>query len=149
MILVRDAMQREVVWLVRDQSVAEAAAVFDERDIGGAPVCDRDGRVLGLLTKTDVAACAARSELDRSVEEAMTPEVISVGADEPLDRAISVMAFEGVHRLVVLDDALHLTGILTAMDVLRELAGFGRKATRRVVAVAPPPTRVATAPRGS
>jgi CBS domain-containing protein len=47
------------------------------------------------------------------------------------------MAFEGLHRLVVLDERSHLAGIITAMDVLREMAGFGRKATMRVIAVAP------------
>jgi predicted transcriptional regulator len=47
------------------------------------------------------------------------------------------MAFEGVHRLLVVDEAEHLVGIVTSMDVLRELAGFPRPQDR-VVAVAPP-----------
>ena len=132
-----DAMQKDVVFLWRDQTVAEAASVLDERGIGGAPVCDRDGRVLGMLTKSDIAECAARADLKLSVERAMMPEVISVGADEPLERAISVMAFEGVHRLVVLDANSQLAGVISSMDVLRELAGFGRQATRRSVTRSP------------
>lgn len=138
MTLVRDAMQTEVIWLWHDQALADAAAVFSEHDIGGAPVCNRDGMVVGLLSKTDVTASAARSDSGRSVESAMTREVISVGADEPLERAISIMAFEGVHRLLVLDAQSQLAGIITSMDVLRELAGFGRTATRRPVAPPPP-----------
>lgn len=138
MALVRDAMERNVVYLWRDQTMAEAAAVLAERDISGAPVCDRDGRVLGMLTKSDVVECAAKADLACSVENAMTPEVISIGVDEPLERAISLMAFEGVHRLVALDGQSRLAGILSTMDVLRELAGYGHEKTRRVIAVGPP-----------
>ncbi|MCC6903394.1 MAG: CBS domain-containing protein [Polyangiaceae bacterium] len=130
-------MQKDVVCLWRDQTVAEAATVLDERGIGGAPVCDRDGKVLGILTKSDIAECAAREDLKLSVERAMMPEVISVGADEPLERAISIMAFEGVHRLAVLDAESRLAGLISSMDVLRELAGFGRLATRRSIARSP------------
>lgn len=136
-----DVMQREVVCLWRDQIVAEAASVLDEHDISGAPVCDRAGNVLGMLSKTDVTECAARSDLQLSVEAAMTPEVISVRVEEPLERAISVMAFEGVHRLVVLDRESHLAGIISSMDVLRELAGFGKERTRSPVRTALPPQR--------
>lgn len=135
---VHDAMQPSVVWLMRDQSLQQAAVVLAEHDIGGAPVCDREGNVLGVLSKTDLTEHAARHDLAQSVERAMTTNVVYVDADEPLDRAISLMAFEGVHRLIVLDERAHLAGIITSMDVLRELAGYGRKASMRVIAVAPP-----------
>lgn len=136
---VRDAMQRSVVWLMRDQSLRDAAGVLAEHDIGGAPVCDRDGNVLGILTKTDLIHSLVHEDLDQSVERAMTRGAFCVAADDPLDRATSLMAFEGVHRLVVLDEHAHLAGIITPLDVLRELAGFGRKARMRVIGVAPPP----------
>ena len=131
-------MERLVLWVLADQTVAEAAALFADESIGGAPVCDPKGRVVGMLTKTDVAECVAAHETERLVEEVMNPEVISVSASDRLERAIAVMAFEGVHRLIVLDDAHRLVGIVTAMDVMRELAGFGRRATRPEVAAPPP-----------
>jgi predicted transcriptional regulator len=138
MVLVRQVMESDVSWVLRDQTIAQAAALFAEKNISGAPVCDGTGRVLGMLTKTDIAECAAAHDTARLVEEAMTCEVISLGADEPLERAIHVMAFEGVHRLIVLDSDRHLVGIITSMDILRDLAGFGRRSTRQEIAVAPP-----------
>jgi predicted transcriptional regulator len=134
---VRDVMERLVLWVLVDQTVAEAAALFADESIGGAPVCDASGRVVGMLTKTDVADCVAAQETERLVEDVMNPEVISVGAAERLERAIAVMAFEGVHRLVVLDEGHRLVGIITATDVMRELAGFGRRATRPEIAAPP------------
>jgi CBS domain-containing protein len=138
MTLIRDAMEPSVVWLLRDQSLQEAASVLAHHDISGAPVCDREGNVLGMLTKTDLTEHLARDDVDESVERAMTKGALTVSADDPLDRAISLMAFEGVHRLVVLDERGHLAGIITSMDVLRELAGYGRRSSMRVIAVAPP-----------
>jgi hypothetical protein len=82
--------------------------------------CDQDGNVW----------------LERRERDEARP--ILVSADDPLERAITLMmAPEGVHRLVVLEDR-RLAGIITAMDVLRELAGFGRRNSLRVIAVAPP-----------
>ncbi|HSQ67802.1 MAG TPA: CBS domain-containing protein [Polyangiaceae bacterium] len=135
---VRDVMERLVLWVLVDQTVSEAAALFADESIGGAPVCDPHGRVVGILTKTDVAECVAAHDTERLVGDVMNPEVISVNASDRLDRAVAVMAFEGVHRLIVLDDAHRLVGIVTPMDVLRELAGFGRRATRPPIAAPPP-----------
>lgn len=135
---VREVMEPAVLRLARDQSLREAAALFAEHDISGAPVCDREGRVLGMLTKTDLAAQAIDGNLDASVEQAMMPEVISVGVDATLERAIQLMAFEGVHRLAVLDERSRLAGIITSMDVLRELAGYGRESATPPISFAPP-----------
>ncbi len=124
-------MQSDVISLTRDQSLGEAARILAALDIGGAPVCDAAGRVVGILSKTDVVERAGRGELVGSVEDAMMPMAFSIGPDEPLESAIHLMAFEGIHRLVVLDEKSQLVGIITSMDVLRALAGFERTAMRR------------------
>ncbi len=135
---VRDVMAPIVYSLARDQSLAEAAKLFGDRDISGAPVCDRQRKVLGMLSKSDIAEFVAKNQLDHSVEEAMVREVHSVRADEPFSAAVKLMAFEGVHRVVVVDAEGGLVGILTAMDVVREISGYGRRASTRIEAVAPP-----------
>ncbi len=56
--------------------------------------------------------------------------------DHPVARAIEVMAFEGAHRLVVLDGK-RLVGIVRTMDVMRELAGFPRHGLRVVGSLRP------------
>lgn len=135
---VRDVMAPIVYSLSRDQSLAEAAKLFADRDISGAPVCDRQRKVLGMLSKTDIAEFVAKNQLDHSVEEAMVREVHSVHDDDPFSAAVKLMAFEGVHRVVVVDAQGGLVGILTAMDVVREISGYGRRASTRIEAVAPP-----------
>jgi predicted transcriptional regulator len=89
-----------------------------------------------MITKSDLAVHYGPAHQARLVGDVMTPALLSLGPDEAVERAVQLMAFEGVHRLLVLDGE-RLAGIVTSMDVLRELAGVSRPAAR-VMAVAPP-----------
>lgn len=130
-------MASDVFWIAADTPLEQAADALAHRQISGAPACDADGKIVGMFTKTDLAEHFGPAHQARLVRDVMTPEIFAVGPDEPLERAVQLMAFEGVHRLLVLDGD-RLAGIVTSMDVLRELAGFPRPG-RRVIAVAPPP----------
>ncbi|HEX8794397.1 MAG TPA: CBS domain-containing protein [Polyangiaceae bacterium] len=133
---VRDIMEPNVFWLTGDAPLDRAAEMLAERQIGGAPVCDATGRIVGIFSKTDLAEHYGCANVGRVVRDVMTPEAICVKPDDPIERAVELMAFEGVHRLLVVEGD-RLAGILTSMDVLRELAGFPRR-EHRVIAVAPP-----------
>jgi predicted transcriptional regulator len=115
----------------------EAAAALAEHQIGGAAVCTPEGKVVGVITKTDLTEAYGSAEEGRAVADVMTPEVLAVRPDDLVERAVHLMVFEGVHRLFVIDRTGALSGIVTSMDVLRELAGVPRRA-QRVEAVAPP-----------
>lgn len=134
---VREVMESNVFWLAMDAPLAFAADELAARDIGGAPVCDPRGRVVGVLTKSDLVQAFSVAPDGRVASDIMTPLALTIAPEEPLERAIEVMAFEGVHRLLVVSEDGGLEGILTSMDVLRELAGYGR-APPRIIAVAPP-----------
>lgn len=134
---VSEIMEPRVFWVPVDMPLKRAAEELSARQISGAPACSSDGRIVGMISLTDLTEHYGGADEFRFVRDAMTPEVLSVGQAEPIDRAIQLMAFEGVHRLVVIDEDERLVGIVTSMDVLRELAGFPRQ-HHRVFAVAPP-----------
>jgi CBS domain-containing protein len=127
---VRDVMEPDVVFLADDTPLGRAAQVLTENGISGAPVCSRSGAIVGMITKTDLAQSFGAAHAARLVREAMMPEVLAVAPDDPLERAVELMAFEGVHRVLVMDSAKRLLGILTSLDVLRELSGFPRRPRR-------------------
>lgn len=52
-IMVRDVMTREVRTVHEDTPIEEAARIMADNKIGGLPVM-RDGRVVGLITETDL-----------------------------------------------------------------------------------------------
>ncbi len=134
---VRDLMETEVFWVSADMPLSNAARELTARDVSGAPVCDPNGRVIGMLTKTDLVDFYGSANEERLVADAMTPEVLSVAPDDPTDQAVKLMAFEGVHRLLVIEEE-RLVGILSSMDILRELAGFPRSNRDEPIGVAPP-----------
>ena len=53
-ITVDQVMTRDVVTVGVDMPLKEAATVISERGVSGVPVCDEDGRVVGVLSESDL-----------------------------------------------------------------------------------------------
>ena len=51
---VKDIMSTDVLFLLEDNTVAEAIRLFGKRNIGGAPVIDGSGNLVGMLTDADI-----------------------------------------------------------------------------------------------
>lgn len=124
MLHIRDVMTRDVFTIPHSLGLAQAAWTLARRGIGGAPVCDDDGQIVGVISKGDLVDLAASGRDDpdaTTVADVMTPAIVSVEEDDSLVDAIQLMVGHGIHRVVVLDDAGHAAGIVTALDVLRSL----------------------------
>jgi CBS-domain-containing membrane protein len=142
---VSDVMNRAVVAVYGHQTMGEAAEVFAQHGISGAPVLDEHGRCVGVLSardfvggrsKPDPAAASIAAENTTVVREApnsrwelkdagpdrvaahMTPAVQSVAAQTPLVEAGRMMCAQHIHRLPVLDDNGRPQGMLTSLDIV-------------------------------
>jgi CBS domain-containing protein len=62
MVKVKEIMSTDVATVPPDMSVRELARFLDERGIGGAPVCDVSGKVLGVVTVSDLVRLAAEQQ---------------------------------------------------------------------------------------
>ncbi len=51
---VKDAMNPNVITLSSQMSIREAAEIMAKRNIGGAPVVDKEGKLIGILTLKDI-----------------------------------------------------------------------------------------------
>jgi CBS domain-containing protein len=122
---VADIMSRNVLTLSPEMSADEAARALAERGISGAPVSDRTGRLIGVLSRTDLADPERRPTMarPRTVGELMTAGLLTLRESEPAMNAIRLMVREEVQRIVVLDDDGRLVGIVTPSDVLAALVG--------------------------
>lgn len=58
-LVARDVMNSEVVTVREDMTVEEVASLLKEREISGAPVEDAAGRLVGVVSVTDIALAAA------------------------------------------------------------------------------------------
>ena len=116
----------EVVTLAGHATVGEAAAMLAERRIGAAPVVADEagtngGAVLGVFSERDVIACLAEhgaAGLDRSVADVMTAPAVTVGPDEPVIGALSLMTRRRVRHLPVTDGG-RLVGIVSIGDLVK------------------------------
>ncbi|WP_291270445.1 chloride channel protein [Geothrix sp.] len=131
-LLVRDFASRDVLTLNADDTL-QAARTWLEADARGAahhgfPIIDGAGRALGVLTRRDLLDPARapdaplRSLIGRPLAVALEGNSLREAADH--------MVRERVGRLLILDDAQRVVGILTRSDLLEAHAERLRHAER-------------------
>jgi CBS domain-containing protein len=99
-------------------TVLEASMLFQDANCGAVPVVDA-GRPIGILTDRDVAlAVVSNPDLGSlPVADFMTKEVISVTPDTSLEEVGIMFGRNGVYRLLVVDVAGQLLGIVAMSDL--------------------------------
>ncbi|HEX4476629.1 MAG TPA: CBS domain-containing protein [Polyangiaceae bacterium] len=115
---VADVMTKDVLWLEADEPVSLAAWTMAAEFISGAPVRDRAGKLVGVLSNADVAHHVA-PVMNTRVSAMMTPAVVSISEGASLGEAVRLFAERGIHRIVVTGSTGAVVGVLTALDVLR------------------------------
>ena len=124
MLKIADIMTRDVFTLPATCRADRAAWELALRGYTGAPVRDDAGRLVGVLSRSDLAD-PERNEgglQQREVQELMTPAMFTLPPTAPVMQAIRLMVREGIHRVIVMDDERTLVGIVTSSDVLTALA---------------------------
>ncbi len=121
MLRVRDIMTPEVVVVGAGETLDSAAQLLTDERIGGAPVIE-NGRIVGVISKTDLVDPDHKKKGKNRVEEVMTKVIYGVRPRDPVMSAVRLMALENVHRAVVIDGDGRLAGMVTPMDVIRALA---------------------------
>ncbi|HWU79061.1 MAG TPA: CBS domain-containing protein [Caulobacter sp.] len=119
---VSDAMTSQVSIARPTDTIRDVAQVMARVESGVVPVVD-DGKVVGVVTDRDIVlrVVAEGRSFDSPISEAMSDgEVLSVREDDILADATAKMASNQVRRLVVLNDAGKLTGILSLGDVAKD-----------------------------
>ena len=119
--LVKELMTGAPVSLETDEPVAAAARLMRERNIGAMPVCDPDGRLVGMLTDRDIVIRCIAS--DRNAAETRVADIMTTGAvvaetKEPLEDALQRMEHEQIRRLPVTENG-RLVGMISLADVAR------------------------------
>ena len=117
---VREAMEPRVVSVVPEMTVRELVETFQEERIRGAPVLDPAGKVIGMVSESDVLRHARDPDAAR-VGEIMGPVGAVFAPDDDLRALVRFFAADGVQRAAVIEHGI-LLGIVTPADVLRAVA---------------------------
>jgi CBS domain-containing protein len=114
-------MTRKVTCVRGDMSAAEARARMLSRGVSGLPVVDNWGRAIGVVSKTDLVEHEVTASSQKTVNEIMMPMVFALGQEMSIGQAAALMAYEGIHRVIVVDDGGYLVGVVSSLDLARWL----------------------------
>ena len=115
----RDIMTTNVIRISPEETVAVAARMLTNYNIGAMPVCGGDGKVCGMITDRDIVTrclAAERSATSTTVQEVMTPGIRSVRPDMELQTAAAIMSSNQIRRLPVMENG-KLCGIVSLGDM--------------------------------
>ncbi|QQR83505.1 CBS domain-containing protein [Candidatus Peregrinibacteria bacterium] len=145
---VRELMTHPAVSVGDDSTIKEVFAVLKKHDIVGVPVVNAHQKVVGIVTESDLIKHFTTLGTPRAIDvlgslvylesltefnqhlkehcsewvrDLMTPQVVVVQANAPLQTAIDLMEANGVNRLPVVDEQHRLVGMLTRSNLLKHL----------------------------
>jgi CBS domain-containing protein len=140
---VSEVMTRKVITLTDTMPVAKAWETMLKHLLKALPVLNKNGEVAGILTDEDLldragleqhlsiaerlddhmlqAEFTALQKSPLKVADVMTSPAITVREDESLGIATARMVEHGIKRLPVLNESGKLVGVLSRVDVLRQV----------------------------
>lgn len=119
---IRDVMTVDPVMCDPSTSLADAARLMRDRDIGDVLVGDSDGRVRAIVTDRDIVVRCVADGVDVSratLWDACTDGIASVTPDTDVDTAAQIMRDMAVRRLPVVEDG-RAVGIVSIGDLAIE-----------------------------
>lgn len=110
--VVKDPITVEPTMLVR-----EVLKLTSKHKISGLPVVDQ-GKIVGIVTNRDLRF---EDALDRPVSDIMTPKerLVTVKEGASIDEARELMHHHRLERVLVVNDAFELRGLITVKDILK------------------------------
>ena len=145
----RDVMTNEPVCVTRDTSIRALARIFEENEVSGAPVVDQQGKLIGVVSKTDLIRRCSEGTVDVPpaylyevlceqesaegamepipeqlvcVEDFMTQDAVTVKPSAGLKDVARQMFTNHIHRVVVVDKDNFPIGVITSLDIMGALA---------------------------
>lgn len=118
---IRELMSDNPCSIDADKSVAYAARMMRDEDVGLAPIVEGN-RLVGTLTDRDIAirvVAEGRDPESTTAREVASTDVITVDPQQQLDEALRLMAQHQVRRLPVVEEDGRLVGIVAQADVAR------------------------------
>jgi CBS domain-containing protein len=119
---IKDVMTSDPCSIDAGKSVAYAAKMMRDEDVGLAPVVEGD-KLIGMLTDRDIAirvVAEGRNPDEVKVSEVASKQVVTIDPQQDLDEALRIMAKHQVRRLPVVEEDGRLVGVVAQADVARE-----------------------------
>jgi CBS domain-containing protein len=111
--------------IAEDLTVHEAARYLREKQIRSVGVCGRDGKLLGVVSQSDISdkvAAENKCPAWMRVSEIMTAQLTIVPPETPLDECVRLMEKHGFFHLPVMNQQGKYCGMISVRDILTVIA---------------------------
>ena len=145
--IVRDFMTKNPIYTNPKELISNVKSTMDREQITKVPVLDDFGKLIGVITKTDLKKTMPSNvttldiyELSYllskiTVEKVMKTHPITIQKDATIEEAAKIMSEKGISSLIVMDGEV-LSGILTKTDLFKavvDMFGFRYEGVRAEV----------------
>ena len=115
---VKDVMSRNCTFVSPQTTLAEAAKIMGDQDIGFIPVAEND-KMIGMVTDRDIVirAIAKGAECSAPVKSCMSPQTYYCFDDQDAEEVCANMADIKVRRLPVVNREKRLVGVVSIGDL--------------------------------
>ena len=112
----KDIMTKEIITVGPTTSVKKLAMTLVKNQISGAPVVDKNGKIIGVVSEADIVG-----KKGKDVKAIMSKKVISVTEDAPVEAVARLMITHKITRLPVMRDD-EVIGIVSRADIVNLIA---------------------------
>ncbi len=136
---VQDVMTRDVISILKYESIMCVANILSKKNISGLPVVDREKRVIGIITQADILSMVGvrkentfkdllkhmlgeplpERKIGDIVGDIMVSPAVTIKANLNIAEATKIMDEKKIRRLPVVDDKDVLLGIISRADILK------------------------------
>ena len=121
---VDDYMATNLIVFMPGDDIHTAVKMLLEKRISGAPVVDRRGRLVGVLSKKDcmevVYSTSYHQEWGGCVEDYMSKEVTTIASGTDIIKAADIFMSSAFRRFPIMKNG-RMTGQISRADLLRAL----------------------------
>ncbi|MDH4018145.1 MAG: CBS domain-containing protein [Xanthomonadales bacterium] len=126
-VFVKDHMTKNPLTLAPDMEIRKATHLLIERDVSGAPVLDKHGRLVGVLTERDCMRVAMQAayhgEPGGLVKDFMSENPQWIGPEQSVLTVADLFINGRFHRYPVVDNG-RLVGVISRRDVMQAVGKY-------------------------
>ena len=112
-----NGMILDPITLHKDAVVQDALNIMEENSIGGIPVVDKNGKLVGIVTNRDLRF---ERDLNKPIAQAMTDSnLITTTEFTDFEKAADILQKHRIEKLPVVDENYHLVGLITYKDIIK------------------------------
>ncbi|HTN71334.1 MAG TPA: CBS domain-containing protein [Methylomirabilota bacterium] len=114
--IAKDIMTRDVITVSPTMTHKNLAMTLIKNQISGAPVADKNGKIVGVVSESDIVA-----KKGKQVSAIMSKNIVSVGEEIPVEEIARMMTTHHIKRLPVMNGG-KVIGIVSRADIVSAIA---------------------------